>query len=239
MEAKLESVLASISAPGLMAGSGGLVTDPSLAQAPVYPLDSGPGGAEGRGDLHVGVSMDTGMVASALEAIRQGRDGGIGAVSAGIAGGLPPGSGMRPPQQQQHSRPGGPTRVDSESAIRRRDPITLPSMHGSTELQSSVRFEGIGGGIGVESNRQQHFYPPTSHHQPLPSIHATPHPPSLHHHNSHNSHSNGLPRPPSLGGSSQSAGKSPMEWSGVGSDKTGQTEGSPRLHSLPDNTLNP
>ncbi|GAA5906540.1 Zn(II)2Cys6 transcription factor [Sporobolomyces salmoneus] len=234
MEAKLESVLASISAPGLMAGSGGLVTDPSLTQAPVYPLDSGPGGAEGRGDLHVGVSMDAGMVASALEAIRTGRDGGIGAVSAGIAGGIPPGSGMRPPQQP--TRPGRPVRVDSESAIRRRDPITLPSINGSTELQSSVRFEGIGGGIGLESNRQQHFYPQTSHHQPLPSLHAA-HPPPSHHH--HHSHSNGFPRPPSLGGSSQSAGKSPMEWSGVGSDKTGQTEGSPRLHSLPDNTLNP
>lgn len=234
MEAKLESVLASISAPGLMAGSGGLVTDPSLAQAPVYPLDSGPGGAEGRGDLHVGVSMDAGMVASALEAIRQGRDGGIGSVSAGIAGGVPLGSGMRPPQQP--NRPAGPARTDSESAIRRRDPITLPSMHGSSELQSSVRFEGIGGGIGVESTRQQHFYPPTSHHQPIPSIHSPHPPPALHH---HTSHSNGLPRPPSLGGSSQSAGKSPMEWSGVGSDKTGQTEGSPRLHSLPDNTLNP
>ncbi|GAA5889963.1 hypothetical protein JCM16303_004877 [Sporobolomyces ruberrimus] len=232
MEAKLESVLASISAPGLMAGSGGLVTDPTLAQAPVYPLDSGPGGAEGRGDLHVGVSMDAGMVASALEQIRQGRDGGIGAVSAGLSGGLPPGSGMLPPQQP--TRPGAPVRVDSESAIRRRDPITLPSINGSTELQSSVRFEGIGGGIGHESGRQQHFYPPT-HHQSLPSIHSAQHPPTLHHQHSHN----GLPRPPSLGGSSQSAGKSPMEWSGVGSDKTGQTEGSPRLHSLPDNTLNP
>jgi len=232
MEAKLESVLASISAPGLMAGSGGLVTDPSLAQAPAYPLDSGPGGAEGRGDMHVGVSMDAGMVASALEAIRQGRDGGIGSVSAGVSGGLPPGSGMRPPQQT--SRPGPPVRGDSESAIRSRNPITLPSIGGSNELQSSVRFEGIGGGIGMESGRQQHFHP-HPHHQPLPPLH-----PIHQSHPHHHQHSyNGLPKPPSLGGSSQSAGKSPMEWSGVGSDKTGQTEGSPRLHSLPDNTLNP
>ncbi|GAA5934373.1 Zn(II)2Cys6 transcription factor [Sporobolomyces koalae] len=243
MEAKLESVLASISTPGLMAGSGGLVTDPSLANAPVHPLDSGPGGAEGRGDVHIGVSMDAGMVASALEAIRQGRDGGMGPVSAGIAGGPPPGSGMRPPQQA--TRPGVLHRVDSESAIRRRDPITLPSINGSSELQSAVRFEGIGGGIGIETGRQQHFYP--SHPQPtmsslhpLPSAHGHPHAhPHAHPHSQHHHGANGLPRPPSLGGSSQSAGKSPMEWSGVGSDKTGQTDGSPRLHSLPDNTLNP
>ncbi|GAA6061307.1 hypothetical protein JCM10212_005421 [Sporobolomyces blumeae] len=256
MEAKLESVLASISAPGLMAGSGGLVTDPSLTSNPVHPLDSGPGGAEGRGDVHVGVSMDAGMVASALEAIRQGRDGGIGAVSAGVSGGLPPGSGMRPPQQATApgGRPGPPVRNDSESAIRRRDPITLPSIHGLNEMQSSVRFEGIGGGIGVDPGQHQHHFhpqgaphahqpPPLHHHQsshsPLPSMPPSSQPSQPH--GAYQPHQHrGFPRPPSLGGSSQSAGKgSPMEWSGVGSDKTGQTEGSPRLHSLPDNTLNP
>ncbi|GAA5917930.1 hypothetical protein JCM5296_007001 [Sporobolomyces johnsonii] len=222
MEAKLESVLASISNPGLMAGSGGLVTDPTLARAPLFPLDSGPGGAEGRGDMHVGVSMDAGMVASALEQIRQGGAGGMGAVSAGLQGGVAPGSGSggatrtQQQQQQQHARPSAMRADTSESAIRRRDPITLPSIAASTELQSSVRFEGIGGGVGVGA-----FGEPTRQHP------------------QHGAHG-GMPRPPSLGGSSQSAGKgSPMEWSGVGSEKTGQTDGSPRLHSLPDNTLNP
>ncbi|GAA5920439.1 hypothetical protein JCM1841_004552 [Sporobolomyces salmonicolor] len=218
MEAKLESVLASISNPGLMAGSGGLVTDPTLARAPLFPLDSGPGGAEGRGDMHVGVSMDAGLVASALEQIRQGGTGGMGAVSAGLQGGTAPGSGggAATRTQQQQARSSAMRADASESAIRRRDPITLPSIAASTELQSSVRFEGIGGGVGVAP-----FGESTRQHSQL-----GPH--------------GGMARPPSLGGSSQSAGKgSPMEWSGVGSEKTGQTDGSPRLHSLPDNTLNP
>lgn len=55
MEATLETVLKSISNPGLLASSGGLVSDPSLRQVS-GPLDSGPGGAEGRGDIHVGSS---------------------------------------------------------------------------------------------------------------------------------------------------------------------------------------
>lgn len=59
MEATLETVLKSISNPGLLASSGGLMSDPSLRQV-AGPVDSGPGGAEGRGDVHVGASGDHG-----------------------------------------------------------------------------------------------------------------------------------------------------------------------------------
>lgn len=84
MEATLETVLKSISNPGLLASSGGLVSDPSLRQV-AGPLDSGPGGAEGRGDIHVGTSQ-----ASILNGLG---DGGRFEIGGGAAR---PDSGPRP-----------------------------------------------------------------------------------------------------------------------------------------------
>lgn len=245
MEAKLESVLASISNPGLLAGSGGLVTD-IAQQLPVPPLDSGPGGAEGRGDVHVGV--DPSVVANALEHFRNG--GGRTA---------PPASSSRP----------APARTDSESAITRREPIVLPSI-AHTE---GVRFD-IGGGVGAHADigpsrtgghplhttsQAPHGYggavapsygrggTPGSASLPLPPMTSTAHP---HMHHPHPQPHHHVHFPTGLGGSAGSghgAGKtpgstatsksSPMEWSGVKDPNA--ADGSPRLHSLPDNTLNP
>lgn len=254
MEAKLESVLASISNPGLLAGSGGLVTDVSQ-QLPAAPLNSGPGGAEGRGDMHAGV--DPSVVANALENFRNGGAGGVS------------GAGSTPGRPAQ-------VRTDSESAITRREPIVLPSI-AQTE---GVRFD-IGGGVGAHSDigpsrtggHPLHTYaphpltpggtnlaltpgsagtgvslPPVSHsgYPSAPQPHAPhPHPhPHAHSHGHAHPHVHfpaGLAAPAGSGRSpaagSSTSKSSPLEWSGVKDPNA--ADGSPRLHSLPDNTLNP
>ena len=263
MEAKLESVLASISNPGLLAGSGGLVTDVSQAM-PSAPLNSGPGGAEGRGDMHAGV--DPSVVANALENFR---NGGAGSSGPGSASG-------RPPQ----------VRNDSESAITRREPIVLPSI----AQTDGVRFD-IGGGVGAHSDigpsrtggHPLHTYAPhpltpngtnlaltpgsagtgvslpslphssypsapQPHAQAHPHPHAHhPHHPHAHQHPHQHQHQHphvhfpsglsapGSGRSPAAGSSTSKS--SPLEWSGVKDPNA--ADGSPRLHSLPDNTLNP
>ncbi|GAA5822507.1 hypothetical protein JCM11251_006362 [Rhodosporidiobolus azoricus] len=239
MEAKLESVLASISNPGLLAGSGGLVTD--VAQRlPYAPLDSGPGGAEGRGDVLVGTptTLDPKEVANALEHIRSSGGGTQSGVPASSS------SSSRPALAHQ--------RRDSNSAIIRKDPIVLPPI----AQPDGVRFE-LGGGVGSHADigpSRSGGHP--AHHPQLPPHAAHPH---AHHQGHHvhfasSGHSPGsLPIP--LGGYAQphpahgfvgmggrsatgsSNKSSPMEWSGV--KDPAAADGSPRLHSLPDNTLNP
>lgn len=245
MEAKLESVLASISNPGLIAGSGGLVTDAN-ARMPYSTLDSGPGGAEGRGDVHVGV--DPGVVASALESIRAGRASGTPS-SASASG---PTSSSRPPLTSHRSGDSNP-----ESAITRRDPIVLPSLAHA----EGIRFEG-GGAIGAHSEigpSRTGGHPP--HTMPMPPLPHAPHPAHQHHHvhfagpgsgGSGSGPGNVPSAPASSNGGNGPAGlhtrvtsapgsstskSSPMEWSGIKDPNA--VDGSPRLHSLPDNTLNP
>lgn len=242
MEAKLESVLASISNPGLIAGSGGLVTDAN-ARMPYSTLDSGPGGAEGRGDVHVGV--DPGVVASALESIRAGRASGTPSSASASAP-----TSSRPPLTSHRSGDSNP-----ESAITRRDPIVLPSLAHA----EGIRFEG-GGAIGAHSEigpSRTGGHPP--HTMPMPPLPHAPHPAHHQHHHVHfagpgsGSASGNVPSAPasSNGGSgpgglhtrvtsapgSSTSKSSPMEWSGIKDPNA--VDGSPRLHSLPDNTLNP
>lgn len=272
MEAKLESVLASISNPGLIAGSGGLVTDGN-ARPPYSTLDSGPGGAEGRGDVHVGV--DPSVVASALESIRSGRSSATpgavanaahaAAVALGAAGGASDG---RPALASRRSD------SNPESAITRREPIVLPAMAHS----EGIRFEG-GGAIGAHAEigpsrtggHPVHTTLPPQHpgHSAAaamaPSssghLHSALHAPS-HPHVSGHSHvhfsaagsssssaptnassvngggGHGPAGPRVTSAPASSAGKSsPLEWSGIKDPNA--VDGSPRLHSLPDNTLNP
>ncbi|BGP26143.1 zn(2)-C6 transcription factor [Rhodotorula toruloides] len=232
MEAKLESVLASISNPGLLAGSGGLVTDVSQ-RLPPAPLDSGPFGAEGRGDVHVGV--DPGVVASALEQIRSGRSG------------TPA---MAPSTSSAASRPtlaAASGRQDSESAIVRREPILLPSI-----AQTQGAQYDVGGGVGpyAEIGPSRTGGHPLHTSAPMPHPHPIAHP-HVHHHvhfspGTTNGHGMSLPPVSSAGGGgartvsvagSSTSKSSPMEWSGVKDPNA--ADGSPRLHSLPDNTLNP
>lgn len=268
MEAKLESVLASISNPGLIAGSGGLVTDGN-ARMPYSTLDSGPGGAEGRGDVHVGV--DPSIVASALESIRSGRSSATPGALAGPSGTQ---NGASRPSLNSHRSDSNP-----ESAITRREPIVLPSLAHS----DTARFEGGGtigahaeigpsrsGGhpvhttmppvhtsVGISSSPVTSMSMPTQlpipppHHQP-PTLHqqhphlAHPaHPMHPHVHFAGNGGSSGSGSSHGLPGGTRvtsapasSAGKSsPLEWSGIKDPNA--VDGSPRLHSLPDNTLNP
>lgn len=198
MEAKLESVLASISAPGLVAGSGGAMSDPSSQRFPSAPLNSGPGGAEGRGDLMVGTStLDPEQAARELQSIRA-----------------------------SSSHP-SLNRADSNSAITRKDPITLPPI---SAVDSSVRFD-VGGGVGSHAD----IGPSRTGGHPLHHHHAQ-------HHHVHFSGSVPLGGYAQVGGKSTGSGgasskSSPMEWSGV--KDPAAADGSPRLHSLPDNTLNP
>jgi hypothetical protein len=210
MEAKLESVLASISAPGLVAGSGGAMSDPTTQRFPSAPLNSGPGGAEGRGDLMVGTSsLDPEAAARELQNIRASSSAGAGHPTL--------------------------SRADSNSAIIRKDPITLPPI---SQVDSSVRFD-VGGGVGSHAD----IGPSRTGGHPLHHHHAH----ALHHqHHNHHVHFSGTVP---LGGYAQVGGKSvggsggnsskssPMEWSGV--KDPAAADGSPRLHSLPDNTLNP
>ncbi|GAA6004116.1 hypothetical protein JCM10207_002434 [Rhodosporidiobolus poonsookiae] len=256
MEAKLESVLASISAPGMLAGSGGLVTDPSQ-RMPYAPLDSGPGGAEGRGDVLVGAShgsLDPAQVASALEQIRAGNVGGAAAAAAALAG--------HPAVQGSSAGGAQPplARADPNSAIIRKDPIVLPSLASADTL----RYE-LGGGVGAHAEigpsrtggHPAHL--PSHHHHPAPHVHwqtqtTPPIPlggmagsPALHPLPHSHVHAmagyTGRGRGTSVGAGSQTSKSSPgtggvpMEWSGV--KDPAAADGSPRLHSLPDNTLNP
>ncbi|GAA5974497.1 hypothetical protein JCM11641_002056 [Rhodosporidiobolus odoratus] len=164
MEQKLESVLSSLSHPALLAGSGGLVTDPSQ-RVPYAALDSGPGGAEGRGDLLVGsMAGEEGDGEGWGEGVE--REERLGAGAGGGGGG---GTRRR-------------DRADSNSAIIRKDPIQLPPLsaalghhqhqqqqygevsgHSPSPSSSGVpagnggggaggvRFDLVGGGVGLTS----------------------------------------------------------------------------------------
>ncbi|GAA5907259.1 hypothetical protein JCM6882_008404 [Rhodosporidiobolus microsporus] len=260
MEAKLESVLASISNPGLLAGSGGIVTDPSQ-RLPYAPLDSGPGGAEGRGDVLVGTSstLDPTEVASALERIRASSGG-------GSASSVPAPSSS---SASSAARPALAPRRDSNSAIIRKDPIVLPPLQQPDV--DVLRYE-LGGGVGSHADigpsrsgghpahhpvvpphgahphsQQHHVHFSTSPGQaPIPLGGYAPHPshaphPLSHSHTFPHPHPHPHPHMPhGMGGRSatgSSSKSSPMEWSGV--KDPAAADGSPRLHSLPDNTLNP
>lgn len=60
MEQTLETVLKSISNPGVLASAGGMVLDPSLRQQQL-PVDPGSAGAEARADVHIGTPGGNGM----------------------------------------------------------------------------------------------------------------------------------------------------------------------------------
>ncbi|BGP18069.1 hypothetical protein JCM10213v2_006120 [Rhodosporidiobolus nylandii] len=222
MEAKLESVLASISNPGMLAGSGGLVSDPTV-RLPPESLNSGPFGAEGRGDVPVLAGpLDTVQVASALEQFRT--SGG------GAARGLP-----APAHAPSALQGQGRERKDSNSAITRKDPIVLPSI-AATE---GVRFE-VGGGVGSHADIGPSLtggHP--RHPHPHPHVHFGPG--AVYGAVGVGAVGVGVGAGGKgyggLGSGGSSSKSSPMEWSGI--KDPAAADGSPRLHSLPDNTLNP